>query len=395
MLLQGLTIGSTARRAGRALRGCALATALVLPALWTPGAQAQDAGVYSVSGVEVDATGANDLAAKEAGVAEAKRMAFQRLYERLTIERDADRRPQLDADRLETLIRDVTYEQEKFGGGRYLADLTVRFQEDAVSRLLQREGIAYAGTRSRPLVVAPIYQPAGGQPTLWSGTNPWLDAWLAEPPPGGLVPLIAPLGDLGDISAIDAEAALSGNAEALRALAARYDAGGVVVAHAREAAGGGLSVAIAVTAPGWPPVSTVVGVEPPAPDALAARAEEGEEPPTAEEATRADAVARVTAALEEAWTRENLLRYDQGATVLAMTASLSSLADLVAVERALEGAPPVRRATLTRTTITEAAFDVEYVGDIYQLQTALLQRGLTIALSEDSASWTLQRTGAQ
>ena len=111
--------------------------------------------------------------------------------------------------------------------------------------------------------------------------------------------------------------------------------------------------------------------------------------------SRADAVARVTAALEEAWTRENLLRYDQGATVLAMTASLSSLADLVAVERALEGAPPVRRATLTRTTITEAAFDVEYVGDIYQLQTALLQRGLTIALSEDSASWTLQRTGAQ
>jgi len=394
MLLVSLLSDRIARRAGRCAVALALA-ALAAAALPAAPAAGQDAGVYTVSGVAVDATGANDLAAKEAGVAEAKRAAFRRLYERLTIARDAERLPQLDADRLETLIRDVTFDEEKFGGGRYLADLTVRFQEEAVSRLMQREGIAYAKTRSRPLVVVPVYQSEGGPASLWSGANPWLDAWLAEPPPGGLVPLIAPLGDLGDIGAIDAQSALAGDSQALAALAARYDAGGAVVAHAREASAGGLSVSIAASAPGWPPVATVVGVDPPPAESLAARAAEGEEPPTLQEATHADAVARVTQTLEEAWTRENLLRYDLGSTVLAMTAAIAGLNDLVAVERALEGAPPVRSATLIRTTITEAAFDVEYVGDIYQLQTALLQRGLTIALSEDAASWTLRRTEAQ
>ncbi|MEQ8604519.1 MAG: DUF2066 domain-containing protein [Marivibrio sp.] len=390
-----LLVGLTTHRLWRTFRRCATCAALALSVVGASAALAQDAGVYTVAGVEVDATGENDVAAKEAGVAEAKRTAFRRLFERLTIERDADRLPQIEPDRLERLIRDVTFEEEKFGGGRYLAELTVRFQEDAVSRLMQRDGIAYAKTRSRPLVVAPVYEPSGGAPTLWSGANPWLDAWLAEAAPGGLVPVIAPLGDLGDIGAIDAQGALAGDSEALAALAARYGAGGAVVAHAREGAGAGLSISIAVSAPGWPPVSTVIGVDPPPAESLEARAKEGEEPPDVEEATRADAVARVVDVLEEAWTRENLLRYDLGGTVLAMTAPIAGLDDLVAVERALEGAPPVRSATLIRTTITEAAFDVEYVGDIYQLQTALLQRGLTIALSEDAASWTLRRTDAQ
>ncbi|MCR9218745.1 MAG: DUF2066 domain-containing protein [Alphaproteobacteria bacterium] len=394
---------------------CGLLAAAGL-ALSAKPAAAVTGDVYTVSRVAVDATGADEVSAKRAGVAGAKQEAFATLFERLTVARDAERLPLLSPDRLEFLIRDVSFESEKFGGGRYLAELTIRFQPDAVRALLRREGVAYAETEARPLVVVPVWRAPGGAAVLWSGPNPWLDAWMAAPPPEGLAPLIAPLGDLGDIAAIDAETALARDEEALAALAAQHGAGGAVVAVAEPAAdGASLTVAIDVAAPGWSPVSIVAAFppEPPAsapdvaadPAAAGTSAEAGaleeaadpmagreEDPETALYRAAVDGVADL---LEEAWTRDNLLRFDLGATVLILSAPLTGIDDLVAVRRGLEASAPVKRVALARTTIREAAFEVEYVGDIYQFQNALLQNGLTLALTEDASGWSLRRAGAQ
>lgn len=398
---------------------CGLLAAAGL-ALSAEPASAVTGDVYTVSRVAVDATGADEVSAKQAGVAGAKQEAFATLFERLTVARDADRLPQLSPDRLEFLIRDVSFDAEKFGGGRYLAELTIRFQPDAVRALLRREGVAYAETEARPLVVVPVWRALGGAAVLWSGPNPWLDAWMAAPPPEGLAPLIAPLGDLGDIAAIDVEAALARDQAALAALAAQHGAGGAAVAVAEPAPdGASVTVAIDVAAPGWSPVSVVTSFppEPPAsavgepvgpsdsadtagapdsadtagaPDSEAAGGEA--DPETALYRAAVDGVADL---LEEAWTRDNLLRFDLGATVLTLSAPLTGIDDLVAVRRGLEASAPVKRVALARTTIREAAFEVEYVGDIYQFQNALLQNGLTLSLTEDASAWSLRRAGAQ
>ncbi|MBP5856127.1 DUF2066 domain-containing protein [Marivibrio halodurans] len=368
-------------------------------------ARAQSGDLFAVTGIEVDTTGENDLAAKRAGVAEAKARAFRTLIERLTVDGDSRRVSVPDPDRLEFLIRDVTYEQEKFGGGRYLAELSVRFNADAVGELLEREGIAYAETESRPLVVVPVLERPGEAPVLWLGGNTWLDAWLGAPSPQGLVPIIAPLGDLNDISAIDASAALAGDARALEAIEDAYSAGGAVVVHARpDAANDSVTVAIRVRADGWPDYRTEARFTAPppeggeatagspdgSPDGAAtggANAVEAEAPGETEGRLLGAAVDGTVALLEEAWSRENLIRYDQAGTVLAVRAPLDQLGDLVMVRRALDGAAPVRSVTLDRLTTTEAEFAVEFVGDIYQLQTALVQAGLTLDLSEDATTW--------
>jgi hypothetical protein len=341
-------------------------------------ARAQSADVFTIGGIEIDTTGENDLDAKRTGVAEAKAQAFSDLIARLTLEGTQDQLAVPSPDRLEFLIRDVTFDQEKFGGGRYLAELTVRFQPEAVRDLLQREGIAFAETKSRPLAVVPILQQPSGNSVLWGGANPWMAAWVEAPPAQGLVPVLAPIGDLDDIAAIDARMALGGDKGALGAYAGRYEAGGAVVAQAQPSGNGSaMTVSVMVSAPGWDPVSTVLSVQ----------GGTGEEAETIYQR----GVAAVIALLEEEWTRANLLRYDRAATVLAIRVPLAGLQDLVAVRGALEGAPPVKRVKLTRVTTGEADMDIEFVGDIYQLQTALVQGGLTLDLSDDATSWLVRR----
>ncbi len=401
MLERAVPAGARARWNG-GLAAVFLVVAVLLAGLG--GAQAQSSDVYAVGGVDIDTTGADDLAAKRAGVAEAKRRAFETLIDRLTLDAQAASVAVPDPDRLEFLIRDVTFDEEKFGGGRYLAELTVRFQPDAIRQFMRREGIAFAEIQSRPLVVVPVLQRPGAAPVLWFGGNEWLEAWMARRVPRGLVPVLSPLGDLEDIAAIDAQTALAGDATALKGFADRYQAGGVVVAHAQpDASGERMSVAVNVQAPGWSPVSTVVAFQAPAAASGADAAEnapaessDGAGPGDREDAPSIHerAVEGVIGLLEEAWTRENLIRHDATATVIAMRAPLGKLGDLVAVRRALDSAPPVRAVALERLTTGEADLEVEFVGDIYQLQTALLQAGLTLDLSEDASAWLLRRKAA-
>ncbi len=62
------------------------------------------------------------------------------------------------------------------------------------------------------MVVLPVYQ-AAGQWRLWDDPNPWREAWERRPPAAPL--LLVPLGDAGDLAAIDADKARAGDANAL------------------------------------------------------------------------------------------------------------------------------------------------------------------------------------
>src|SRR3546814_5337389 len=86
---------------------------------------------------------------------------------------------------------------------RYLADLTFRFNPDQVRSLLRGAGVPFAETRSKPVVVLPVFGDSAAGPTLWTGTNPWRDVWAQRRGDDGLVPLTVPLGDLGDLAAVE------------------------------------------------------------------------------------------------------------------------------------------------------------------------------------------------
>ena len=70
------------------------------------------------------------------------------------------------------MIRAQEIANEKRSGTRYLADVTIAFNPNAVSQYMRAKGLTLISTQSRDRLVIPILQGAG----LWDG-NEWVEAW--------------------------------------------------------------------------------------------------------------------------------------------------------------------------------------------------------------------------
>lgn len=360
-------------------------------------AAGQGLDVFAVRGIDVDETAESDALAKDRGIAVAKQEALSRLFARLTMPEDAERLPSVGSERLEFLLRDVAIETEKFGGGRYLATLSVRFQADAVRDLLRRAGVAYVETASPRLLSVPMLRTAEGD-ILWREGNPWLDAWAALEPTERMVMIVPPLGDLADMAAIDAPRAAAGDLTALSALAQRYGTAGAMVstlALATTAEGmNKADVGVTIYGPGWGGRAFVGSYVETA--ALAAEAAASETDPGLQELARLrlflkDVAGQISDQLELAWKRDNLLRFDLGSRTIEVLAPLSGLGDWLAVRRGLAAAPPVSAVALDSLSIQEAKVALTFVGDEAKLAVALAQVGLDLAYSDEDATWTVTR----
>jgi hypothetical protein len=351
----------------------------------TTAVSAQSVGetLFTAAGVSVDATAADDLTAKKIGILGAQRRALKRILERLTLRDDYDRLPELGDDELAQVIRDFSVEGEKFGGGRYLATLTIRFKPRELRRLLQNEGISFAETVSRPAVVLPIYA-VGGATLLWEDPNPWFAAWARRPSGDGLISTIVPLGDLSDVLEINAEQALRGDSTRLASIASKYGAFGAHVAMAAlsisprdggstlnvslDRHGGGQSeqtkILIFTGAPGLPI------------DALLD-----------------DAAARLVVEIEETWKRENLLRFELEQWI-SVRVPLTGLPTWLAVRKRLDDVAELRKIVLTRLSINAADFDLLFVGEPEQLRVAMAQSELFLTYSAVDGAWTLKYSGS-
>ena len=350
-----------------------------------PQAQAQRRvrnDVFAVT-VPVDATAATAAASRDAARADGQRRAFRQLVERLAAPGDAARL-RIDDAPLTNMVQDIEVANERSSAVRYLAEYTYRFRPDAVRRLLRQANVAFAETPSKPVVVIPVLRRGSGA-VLWDEPNPWRHAWAARKP-GGLVPVIVPDGDLGDVGAIDAEQAVAATPAALDAIAAKYGGGDILLAIATAPGDGGAAAAAMQQvdlgggryAAGGKLIVPVTG---------SVRANPGE--------NEADFLARAVAAamrpVEEAWKKETLIRSgDQG--TIAVSVPVAGIDDWVAVRDRLSGLPAIRQAELLSLTRQEARLELHYLGDPSQLRLALAQRDLV--LTEGQPLWTLTRRPA-
>jgi len=190
------------------------------------------ADIFTVRDVPVDETAATAADARQAALAVGQRRAFRRLMERLVPEDQQDRVPSVESSTLQYYVQDFSVNNERTSTVRYLADLTFRFNGDEVRSFLRNAGVGFAETRSKPVVVLPVFSGPGTDSALWLADNPWRDVWALKPGDDGLVPLIVPIGDLDDLAAIDAPRALNGDPESLKAIAERYGADDVLVTAA-------------------------------------------------------------------------------------------------------------------------------------------------------------------
>jgi len=138
-----------------AVAGLALAGAL-----WPAAARPDGAGdVYRVSAISVDVTAKDAASAREAALREGQRTGLERLLRRIVAEEDLARVPALSDAQTAELISDFSVTNERASSVRYLADLIVRFNPNAIRQLLRRSSARYAETRSKPVVVLAIFGP--------------------------------------------------------------------------------------------------------------------------------------------------------------------------------------------------------------------------------------------
>jgi hypothetical protein len=377
-------------------RAVAALLLLLIAGVCLPARAAED-DPYSVT-VSVDATSDTIGKARDTARGDGQRRALAALAERLSGAKGAAKLPKLDDKALTDLVASFEVANERMSTVRYVADVTYHFRPAEVQRVLQKAGIALGGEgradAGKSLVLLPVYQ-SGATAVLWDDPNPWRDAWAQQPGGSGAARYRVPLGDAGDIAAIDAARARSGDAAALAKIARQNGADEALVALAVPRGPPGSPAGLDVTVRHYRAGQAV---------------DDHSDSVTANPGERRDqffgrAAGVIAADIESGWKKAGLPGYDQQGSLTAVL-PITGLEDWVRVRERLAALPAIRKVGLVALSLQEATIEIEYLGSIDQLKASLAEakldliRGDPQGASPQSTSpqspsmWRLARSGA-
>ncbi len=355
------------------VRGRTLWIALIALLLALP-ARAEQADVFVVTGVKVEAKGARPDLARAKAVADGERAALTRLLRKLTLAEDHARLPKPDAEAVRNAVRNFSVESENQQGDKYTASVAYRFDSDLVRAMLEGAGLQFLQTPSPPLVVLPVWKEEG-KPTLWDDPNPWREAWMRHEPADTLVDFTRLRGDLADLKAISGEEAAAGNRAALGRIGDHYKAGLIAVAVGSVEKGQRrIAVQLYDLANGR---ASAVGVFPAGTD----------------EAGFDKAAAAIARAIDAAWKKSAVL-IEQNAVVVRMRAPLQGLEHWIKIRQSLQSMPQLRNLATLSMSPGEALIEIRFAGTIAELRRQLDQRGMAVTVepAKDGApeTWLLK-----
>jgi hypothetical protein len=429
-LLTAIAGDCTLRKLGRALL---LLGALAIMAEQAPGQESEEA--YAAT-VKVDATADSAAAAREIARIDGQRRALAAVIERLSGSSENAKPPKLDDKTITDMVSSFEVANERMSAVRYVADFTFHFRPSKVRRLVRVADSAPAETGgkspadasgkssadasgkssadasgkssadasgkssadasgkssadggakpsveggNRLIVVLPVYRD-GSTFVLWDDPNAWRTTWLQRPAESGPERLVLPLGDAGDLAAIDAEKAGSGKSEALTAIAQRNRGSEAVVALATTRRQGdklaGLEVIVKRYRSGRLIDSQGSSFE----------ADPGE--------NEADFLKRaadsVATEIESSVKRNPGMRSDQLAS-LAVSVPITSLGEWVQVRDRLASVSAIKKIDLLSLSRQEARLQVKYVGSQDQLKSSLAE--VSLDLGGGDPVWRILLSGA-
>lgn len=350
-----------------------LALFLVLAAV--PAAMAQAPGAapaapagteaFTVSGIAVDVSAANANAARDEAINQAQRKAWDELYRRIAP--GAGNAPRMSDVDLSRLVQGFSIDEERVSATRYLGSMTVRFRPAAVRDVLAGTGAQYAEPPTRPFVLLPVTV-IGGRPMLWEDRSAWRNAWEARPEGGSLVPLLIPYGELDDIAAINVDAAMQGDAEAMRRITQKYNAAGAIVVRTDLAEGGAVPAGqLSIE------ISRYTADQPREQQTITVKADAADRP----EDLMTRAVIQTAAAIDEAWRRENTMVAGPEQRML-VSVPIGGLSEWMEVRKRLSGVNAITRTDVLGLSRYEARLALTYRGDIPRLKQLLARRDLSL-----------------
>ncbi len=345
-------------------------------------AGAQTLDVFTVANIPVDVTAKTAAAARMQALADGEKRAFKLLLKRLTIRIDHHRLPVLEAKEISSYVQDFGVANEKNSLVRYLANLTYRFKPRDIRFLLRDSDIPFAETRSKPILVLPVYQVAGAV-SLWDDPNPWWQAWVDRSKDAksakivkidGLVPMILASGDLTDISIIGAELAVKGDEQRLAAIAKRYRVATTMVALATlsSTSRGKPVLKISIFQYGQNESRQAFSTE------ITAQQGEGID------ALLNRAAVEIRARIEDQWKADNLLEFERTGLV-AVTLPITGLKHWVDAKRRLARVAVIEKTELVLLSRNEVRLNIHYIGEAEQLKLAMVQADMV--LTKDEGNW--------
>lgn len=371
--------------------------ALLAALLWlfcavplSPVAAQSDA--YSAT-VTVDASSDNVAKARDSARVDGARRALDAVVAKLAGSPDKVKPLKLSDNQVTDLVASFEVANEKMSAVRYVADYTYHFKPADVAKVMQNAGIAMGGGGGTPsssaaanpaenlagktVVVLPVYQDAGTT-VLWDDPNPWREAWAARPAPAGGSTLLVPLGDVSDLSTIDADKARTGDPSSLAAIAKKEGGDEVLVMLATRRLG-----------------------DKPGADVTVKRYRGGQLLDTHSDAVDAKpneadvdlfrrASDTIVADIQNGWKNAKVVA-DQPQGSLVLTTPITGLDDWIKLRDSLSALPSVQKINVKSLSRQEATIEIQYAGSLDQLKTNL--NAAKLDLQGGDPAWRLARPG--
>ena len=363
---------------------------------------------YSAT-VKVDATADSAAAARDMARIDGQRRALAAVIERLSGASEPAKPPKLDDKAITDMVASFEVANEHMSSVRYVADYTFHFRPSKVRRLVRvvetpptdsdsksppdrslgdsggkspAEGASKPSVESgsRPVVVLPVYQD-GSNLVLWGDPNAWRTAWSQRAGGSGPGRLVLPLGDAGDLAAIDAEKAGSGKSDALTSITQRNRGSEAVVALATARRQDNKLAGLDVTVNRYR-AGRLVDTQ-----GSSFEADSGES-----EADFLRRAAESTAAEIESGAKRDAGAHSDQPASLAVTVPISSLGEWVQVRGRLASVSAIRKIDLLSLSRQEAKIEVKYVGSQDQLKSSLAE--VNLDLGGGDPTWRIQPSDA-
>lgn len=325
------------------------------------------ADIFTVRGIHVDKTAESATAARAAAQAEGQRLALTAMMRKLTLPEDWPSLPDVDEATAQNAVRGFQVANERTSSTRYIAEMIVSFQPEAVRRLLRGKNIAFAETQARPALLLPVLH-RDGQVILWEDDNPWRGAWAALEPGNEMTPLILPIGELMEINAVPAATALASGEEALAALtglAANYGANEIVIAEATPSETG---LRVTLTRRGG------VGAAEPL---TGSYERQGREMGEVMKAAAAD----MLSSLSTQWKRQIIVR-DGRISTIVVQADFANLTEWESIRKGLTSTPLVQGMEVAGISSRGAEIRISHKGTTEMLALSLAQQSVDLSQAE-------------
>ncbi len=194
--------------------------------------------------IEVDVEAQNSVEAKDKAMSDAQRQGLLEVAGRLISAENVEKLNTLSNDEVLHFVQSVSVENERAGGTKYKALLTVQIKEKLLKDYLLENGMISAEVSD--LLVIPVYkEQAFTAPLLWEDNNAWRAMWQSKGKVKFGAMQVKTIGDdYADMAELSADSALYMDADLYTQLSERFGSDKIYVLYAETLANGDLKVTV-------------------------------------------------------------------------------------------------------------------------------------------------------